>query len=249
MSTPLLPGSLYLFPVPLGESASSDVLPSLNIEWMNNINFYIAENARTARRVFSSSGVKDIREKEILEFNDHTDKKDVIKQFLAYVKTGKNAGLMSEAGCPAVADPGSEIVAAAHEHNIRVIPLIGPSSILLALMGSGMNGQSFVFHGYLPVDKNERVKRIHQLEQNSVKFNQTQIFIETPYRNDKMLADLLATLDPFTKLCIAADLTLNSQYIRTYTVGDWKKRKPEIGKRPAVYLFVASKMTTTTFFV
>ena len=229
-------GSLYLFPVTLGDSDPLQVLPAHNIALMNEISHFIAEDARTARRTLAACGVKNIREKEIIEFNKQTDKNEVVQEFLGLVKSGKSVGLMSEAGCPAVADPGSEIVNAAHLNNISVIPLTGPSSLLLALMASGMNGQHFTFHGYLPAKTDERAQKLKILEKDAYAQHVTHLFIETPYRNMQLLDSIIQHCRPATLLCIACDITLETEFIATKTVGEWKKKLPVLGKRPAVFL-------------
>jgi len=167
--------------------------------------------------------------------NKYTEPSE-LPSFLEACKSGKSIGLLSEAGCPGIADPGAEIVKIAHENNIRVIPLVGPSSILLALMGSGMNGQSFTFNGYLPIDKSERKAKLKQLEHVSAEQNQSQIFIETPYRNNKMLEDICAVLQNQTRLCIACDITLPTEYIKTKTVEEWKHITVDLHKRPAIFI-------------
>ena len=158
------------------------------------------------------------------------------QKYLDVCNQGFNVGLLSEAGVPAIADPGASIVKLAHQKNIKVVPLVGPSSILMAMMASGMNGQNFAFNGYLPIDKGERKRAIKDLERISMDKNQSQIFIETPYRNEKMLADLKATLSPQTNLCIAADITLPSEYIKTMTINDWKSQQPNLHKKPAIFI-------------
>lgn len=172
----------------------------------------------------------------LFELNKHTDASE-IQSFLTPLLDGKDMGLMSDAGCPGVADPGAAIVALAHEKGIKVVPLVGPSSILLSLMASGMNGQSFAFHGYLPIDKNEKKNKIKQLEKISAEQNQSQLFIETPYRNNQMLDDLIKFLNPNTSLCVACDITLETEYILTKPVAQWKKNKPDLHKRPCIFIF------------
>ncbi len=227
---------LYLFPSSLGETSIENYLPAENIRLISEIKFFIVEDLRTARRFLKKCNSQiDIDSLTFYELNKHTDKNNLI-DFLTPLKVGNNMGLLSEAGCPAVADPGADIVAIVQQMNFRVVPLVGPSSILLALMGSGFNGQSFAFHGYLPVQPNERSQKIRQLENRMYGEDQTQIFIETPYRNNKLLADLVAVCRAETKLCVAADLTTSSEYIRTLKVSEWKKQLPDLNKRPAIFL-------------
>ena len=229
-------GKLYLIPTDLGENPVWEVLPiSIKkvIEFTDN---YIVENEKTARRfikhIHPEKSQPSLALKILNKFTDAAEK----QTFLDPCKEGKSIGLLSEAGCPAVADPGSDIVRLAHQNNIQVVPLVGPSSIILALMGSGMNGQSFTFNGYLPIDKNERKTELKRLEKLSHDQNQSQLFIETPYRNNKMLEDLCSTLHSQTRVCIACDLTLPSEYIKTYSVNDWKHVKVDLHKRPAIFI-------------
>jgi 16S rRNA (cytidine1402-2'-O)-methyltransferase len=227
--------SLFLIPVTLGETEVSKVLPSYNKEIIVSIRHFIVENERTARR-FLKQTAPDISIDELTFYtlNKHTSKEE-LSGFLKPVEAGYSVGIISEAGCPAIADPGADIVAIAQQKHIRVIPLVGPSSILLALMASGFNGQSFAFQGYLPIDHDQRIKCLKNLEQRVYSENQTQLFIETPYRNDKMVEDILKTCKAATKLCIAADITLESEYIKTKSVGEWKKQIPALSKRPCIF--------------
>ncbi|WP_368621100.1 SAM-dependent methyltransferase [Paraburkholderia sp. BR13444] len=237
-------GTLYLIPNTLGEgdaSALELVLPAPVRARAASLHYYIGENAKTTRAFLKKVGTKrPIQEIEIHELNVNTPGGEIDK-LLAPLLSGTDAGLVSEAGCPAVADPGAILVRRAHERGVKVVPLVGPSSILLALMASGLNGQTFAFHGYLPVDAAERAKRLRDLEQQSRKSKQTQIFIETPYRNRALLDTLLATCAPSTLVCVAVDLTLPSEVIASRSVADWKK-KPEIDlhKRPAIFLILAA---------
>ncbi|WP_429498789.1 SAM-dependent methyltransferase [Paraburkholderia youngii] len=237
-------GTLYLIPNTLGEgdaSALELVLPAPVRACAASLHYFIGENAKTTRALLKKVGTKrPIQEIEIRELNVNTPGGEIDK-LLAPLLSGTDAGLVSEAGCPAVADPGALLVRRAHERGVKVVPLVGPSSILLALMASGLNGQTFAFHGYLPVDAAERAKRLRDLEQQSRKSKQTQIFIETPYRNRALLDTLLATCAPSTLVCVAVDLTLPSEVIATRSVADWKK-KPEIDlhKRPAIFLILAA---------
>jgi 16S rRNA (cytidine1402-2'-O)-methyltransferase len=199
---------------------------------------FVVEHPKTARRHLKQLGVtRPLQEIQLASLNEHTTPAEV-SGLLQPLLEGEDIGLMSEAGCPAVADPGAELVRLAHQHGINVMPLAGPSSILLALMASGLNGQSFTFHGYLPVEKAERNKRLKELEAESLRFNRTQIFIETPYRNQRLLDDLLAVCKPNTLVTVAADLTLPSQSIHTRTVAEWKKQSPDLDKRPAIFLLL-----------
>jgi 16S rRNA (cytidine1402-2'-O)-methyltransferase len=229
-------GSLYLIPTRLGDNAPLEVLPISVKKVIESIDDYIVENEKTARRFIKkiSSG-KSQASLTIHILNKYT-KPDEFQSFLEACKSGKSIGLLSEAGCPGIADPGADIVKIAHENNIRVIPLVGPSSILLALMSSGMNGQSFTFNGYLPIDKAERKTKLKQLELISVEQNQSQIFIETPYRNNKMVEDICAILQNQTRLCIACDITLPTEYIKTKTVEEWKHITVDLHKRPAIFI-------------
>lgn len=229
-------GKLYLIPTDLGENPVWDVLPSSINQIIDFTDDYIVENEKSARRFIKKTHPEksqaSLKLKILNKFTDETEK----KSFLDACKEGKPMGLLSEAGCPAVADPGSDIVKLAHQHHIQVVPLVGPSSIIMALMGSGMNGQSFAFNGYLPIDKNDRKMELKRLEKLSSDHNQSQLFIETPYRNNKMMEDLCSTLNPQTRICVACDLTLTSEYIKTYSVNDWKHVKVDLHKRPAIFI-------------
>ena len=231
-----LTGKLYLIPTTLGESNPMDVLPHTVKRAIEFIDCYIVENEKTARKFIKSILPEKVQSSLILSsLNKHTDKNE-INEMIKPLLQGINVGLMSEAGCPGVADPGAVIVKLAHENGIQVIPLVGPSSILLAMMGSGMNGQSFAFNGYLPIDKSDKKAAIKSFEKLSFDKNQSQIFIETPYRNNKFLEDLLQTLQPNTHLCIAADITLPDEYIKTKTVANWKKTTVDLHNRPTIYI-------------
>jgi 16S rRNA (cytidine1402-2'-O)-methyltransferase len=231
-----LTGKLYLIPITLGESDPNDVLPQTVKRAIEFIDCYIVENEKTARKFIKSIYPEKVQSSLILStLNKHTEvaeHNEMIKPCLQ----GINIGLMSEAGCPGVADPGAVIVKLAHEKGIQVVPLVGPSSILLAMMGSGMNGQSFAFNGYLPIDKSDKKAALKNYEKLSQDKNQSQIFIETPYRNNKLLEDLLQMLQPNTHLCIAADITLPTEYIKTYRVADWKKTKIDLHNRPTIFI-------------
>jgi len=227
-------GVLYLIPSTLGECCIGDVLPQRTSEIVNRIAHYVVENTRSARRFLSKLNIEQsIDALTFAELNEHTPLSEVAP-LLKPLLEGHDVGIISEAGVPSVADPGAALVRLAHEKNIRVVPLVGPSSILLALMASGFNGQAFTFSGYLSVKPDERVKQIKNLEKRSA--HETQIFMETPYRNNKLIADLLATCSPQTKLCLAADITLATEFIATKTIAEWKKKTPDLNKRPCIFL-------------
>lgn len=229
-------GKLYLIPTTLGESALGSVLPQQVRDIAATLKVFVAENPKTARQYLKQVGLTTpLQELEIYTLDKHT-KVEELTRFLQPALAGKDVGLVSEAGCPAVADPGAQLVRMAHAQGIQVVPLVGPSSILLALMGSGMNGQAFAFHGYLPIQKTERCKRIVELEKESAQKNQTQIFIEAPYRNQPLLEDLVQNCEPGTELCIATDLTLASESISTRTIGEWRRKLPDINKQPTIFL-------------
>lgn len=228
--------SLYLIPVTLGETSIEQVLPSYNKEIILSIKHFIVENIRSARRFLKKTDNSiDIDELTFYELNKHT-KPEQIENYLQPIINGHNIGIISEAGCPAIADPGADIVAIAQRKGYKVVPLVGPSSILMALMASGFNGQSFAFQGYLPVDSNERVKKIKLLEQRIYKEHQTQIFIETPYRNLKLAEDLIKNCTPTTKLCIAMNITCEDEFIKTMSVKNWTKNLPDMDKKPCIFL-------------
>ncbi len=236
-------GKLYLIPSPLGEYDPSQVIPAPVLERLKSLRKYVVEEARTVRRYLSAAGLKGhISELELRELNEHSKPADVealLSMFSDPDGSPTDVGLISEAGLPAVADPGAQLVALCHIHGIQVVPMVGPSSLMLALMGSGLNGQSFAFCGYLPAKTDERRKAIREIEKRSAQLDQTEIFIETPYRNDSMLADLLASLQPKTRLCVAADITLPDETILTKTVREWQKAHAVVGKRPCVFLILA----------
>ena len=229
-------GYLYLIPTRLGDNAPLEVLPISVKKIIEQVDDYIVENEKTARRFIKKiSSSKSQSSLNINILNKYTQENE-LPNFLKACLEGKSVGLLSEAGCPGIADPGADIVKIAHEKNIRVIPLVGPSSILLALMSSGMNGQSFTFNGYLPIDKSERRSSLKKLEKQSFDKNQSQIFIETPYRNNKMLEDICSSLGGNTRVCIACDITLPSEYIKTKTVTEWKRETVDLHKRPAIFI-------------
>ncbi|TBX70444.1 SAM-dependent methyltransferase [Flavobacterium silvisoli] len=231
-----LKGKLYLIPTTLGEMNPEDVLPQTVKRAIDFMDCYIVENEKTARKFIKSVHPEKVQANlKISTLNKHTDVADY-NAMIAPCLNGINVGLMSEAGCPGVADPGAAIVKIAHEKGIQVVPLVGPSSILLAMMGSGMNGQSFAFNGYLPIDKAEKKSALKNYEKLSQDKNQSQIFIETPYRNNKLLEDFLQVLQPNTQLCIATDLTLPTEYIKTLRVADWKKTKVDLHNRPTIFI-------------
>jgi 16S rRNA (cytidine1402-2'-O)-methyltransferase len=233
-------GTLYLIPVPLGPSAPGDVLPAAVIARAGNLRHFVAENAKSARAFLKSlPAAAPLREIDIRELNEHTPPGEVAG-LLAPLFAGRDMGLVSEAGCPAVADPGAALVAAAHEAGVPVAPLVGPSSLLLALMGSGLCGQNFAFHGYLPAKDTARRQRLLELEGESRRLGRTQLFIETPYRNRQMLAAILAVCAPRTRLALAVDLTLPGQRILARRCAEWKRLEmPDIDRRPAVFLIQA----------
>ena len=230
-------GTIYLIPTTLGDTAeTADVIPVKVNHIINSIDEYIVENEKSARHYLKKMGIKKSLQEIILHpLNQHTESKE-ISSYLNSIDLGKNIGIISEAGCPGVADPGAEVVKLAHDKNIKVVPLVGPSSILLALMASGFNGQSFAFNGYLPKERNERIKKIKDLEKLAKEKNQTQLFIETPYRNMHLLEDILSSCDNRTPLCIACDITLSTEFIKTKSIFNWKKQIPDINKRPTIFL-------------
>lgn len=229
-------GKLYLIPTTLGNNEPLEVLPYAVKQIIERNNHFIVENEKSARRFIKRLVPKKPQDElNIYILDKYTNEID-IQNYLDICEEGINIGLLSEAGVPAIADPGAIIVTLAHQKNIRVQPLVGPSSILMAMMASGLNGQNFAFNGYLPIDEKEKKYAIKQLERLSKEKNQSQIFIETPYRNEKLLTELLRTLSPNTKLCIAVDITLETEHIKTYEVKDWKNVKIDIHKKPAIFI-------------
>lgn len=234
---------IYLIPLPLAEDTLA-VLPPMIHQIISTTDVYLVENIRTARRFISSLKIgKDISQISFFELHKDTNFQE-INEYFKQIPPEANIGVMSEAGCPAVADPGNLAVSYAHKHKIQVIPLVGPSSILLALMASGLNGQAFAFHGYLPIDRSERGKTLKNLEKESKQKKQTQLFIETPYRNNQLFEHCIQELSPETQLCVAVNLTANKELIRTQKVQAWKsdfakKQLPELHKQPAIFLFLA----------
>ncbi|MCR5840533.1 MAG: SAM-dependent methyltransferase [Bacteroidales bacterium] len=252
------PGKLYLIPTPLGENDPAEVLPKPVTDKACSLRCFVVEELRTARRVLSRYGLRGhIDELEFHVLNEHTAPAEV--EAMLPLFEGQDVGLLSEAGLPAVADPGAALVALCHRHGIQVVPFVGPSSLMLALMASGLNGQSFAFRGYIPAKTDERRAAIKELEKQSRALNQSQILIETPYRNDALLADLLQVLSPTTRLCVAADLTLSDESVKSMTVAEWRQslsrgknppnpigrpsdsdhQEPVIGKRPCVFVLLA----------
>ena len=230
-------GKLYLIPTTLGdETEPLEVMPISVKKVIEDINYYIVENEKSARRFIKKISPKKPQPNLTIKLLDKYAIEEETQKYLDVCEQGFNVGLLSEAGVPAIADPGASIVKLAHQKNIQVVPLVGPSSILMAMMSSGLNGQNFAFNGYLPIDKGERKRAIKDLERISADKNQSQIFIETPYRNEKMFADLKAILSPQTSLCIAADITLSSEYIKTFSIKEWKQQQPNLHKRPAIFI-------------
>ncbi len=227
---------LFLIPTSLGDTAFDRILPAYNTEILTALKFFIVEDVRTARRFLKKSNPAiDIDSLTFFVLNQHTSPAD-ISSFLVPMDKGFDMGVISEAGCPAIADPGADVVAIAQQKSYQVVPLVGPSSILLALMASGFNGQSFAFNGYLPVNSTDRAKALKKLENRVYAENQSQLFIETPYRNMKMLEEILNSCQPNTKLCIAADITLETEFIKTLSVTQWKKNRPDLNKRPCIFI-------------
>lgn len=229
-------GKLYLIPSPLGDGAPSEVLPASVLELLPSLQCFVVEEVRTARRFLSSAGLKGhIQDLEFHELNEHTPPQQV--EEFAGLFEGRNVGLISEAGLPAVADPGARLVALCHRIGVEVVPMVGPSSLMMALMSSGLDGQSFAFVGYIPAKTEERRQALKTLEKHSR--GQSQILIETPYRNDSLFADMLSVLASDTRICVAANLTCEDQFIRTLPVSQWKKQQLVIGKRPCVFIIQA----------
>lgn len=233
-------GTLYLIPVTLGDDAIGKALPPDVVAIAQRLETFVVENEKTARRFLGAiKPLKPVRELTLLTLNEHTTEKE-LPALLAPLLAGQDMGLMSEAGCPGIADPGAKLAALAHKKGIRVAPLVGPSSILLALMASGLDGQRFTFHGYLPSEKTARVQRLRELEQTSRKQRETQIFIETPYRNQYLLEDILATCQGETRLCVARNISLETELIASRRIAEWKSATlPDLHKQPTVFLLLA----------
>lgn len=228
--------ALYLIPVTLGDTSIDRVLPAYNREVIASISHFVVENIRSARRFLRRSNPDIVIDDLTFYTLDEHTRIEEVSSFLAPLRQGLPVGVISEAGCPAIADPGADLVAIAQREGLPVVPLVGPSSILMSLMASGFNGQSFAFNGYLPVEPTERTRRIKQLEQRAYSEDQTQIFIETPYRNHKMIEELVRTCRPNTRLCVACDISCENEEIHTRTMSQWKKAKYDLQKRPAIFL-------------
>ncbi len=228
-------GKIFIIPIPISDADPGSVLSEKVIRIVHELNTFFVENIRTARRFLSSAGVKNIQDLHFEVLDKNTEQR-FLEHLIHIVKNGEDIGIMSEAGCPGIADPGSGITILAHKNGIKVIPLSGPSSIFLALMASGFNGQNFQFHGYLPINTEERRKSILNLERMVYSKNQTQIFMETPYRNNKILDALLRILRPDTLLSLAVDITSDNEEIKTKSIKEWRKQVPDIHKKPAIFL-------------
>lgn len=240
MSVPNTFGKLYLIPTTLGENDPMEVLPISVKDFIDKTNYFIVENEKTARRFIKKiSPSKSQQDLRLETLNKHTAPEQ-LSDYLKPCLEGNDVGIISEAGCPGVADPGAEMVALGHQTGIQVVPMVGPSSILLALMASGMNGQSFAFNGYLPIDKTDKKKALKQLEKRSIDLGQSQIFMETPYRNNKLLQDLTSILQPHTLLTVATDITLAQEFIKTKTVKQWRTSTVDLHKRPTIFVLHAS---------
>lgn len=230
-------GTLFLIPVPLAANATGASFTPYLVDTINQLDEYIVENEKTARRFLKEAGLRTPQsELTIHDYGKHSRDKVTLKEFFTGLMTGKNVGLMSEAGCPGIADPGADIVAEAHKRGIKVVPLVGPSSIILALMASGFSGQSFAFHGYLPIDKAARSAQIKTLEKTAKAKKQTQIFIETPFRNNPVLEEILRSCADETLLCVACNLTGEDELIISEPIRSWKKRKIDLHKKPTIFL-------------
>jgi 16S rRNA (cytidine1402-2'-O)-methyltransferase len=229
-------GKLYLIPTTLGENEPLEVMPISVKKVVEELDSFIVENEKSARRFIKKLTPKKSQPDLKIMLVDKYASSLEVQQYLDICKEGVSVGLLSEAGVPAIADPGADVVKLAHQQGVQVVPLVGPSSILMAMMSSGMNGQNFAFNGYLPIDKGNRKRELKLLEKISKDRGQSQIFIETPYRNEKMFDDLKSALHPETRVCIAADITLNSEYIKTYSINEWSRVKPDLHKRPAIFI-------------
>ncbi len=232
-------GILYLIPCPISEdSAPYDVTPACNRDVISSLDYFIVENVRSARRFLSKAGLSGhIDELEFDELSEHTTSPRDVERMVSKIRTGRSAGVISEAGVPAVADPGQLVVEACHRASIRIVPLVGPSSIIMAVMASGLSGQSFAFNGYLPIKEPERTRTIKRLESRAATEHQSQLFIEAPYRNTKLAEQILSSCGAQTRLCIACDITSQNEYIRTATIAEWRKQGlPDINKRPTIFI-------------
>ncbi|MCQ2959793.1 MAG: SAM-dependent methyltransferase [Bacteroidales bacterium] len=230
-------GKIYLIPTEMGEQDSSRLFPSYNLSIIEHVDFYIVENVRTVRRFIKKvCPTKKIEDVVFYEINKHSPAEQ-LQEMMKPLFEGKDIGVVSEAGMPCIADPGNMVVAEAHRKNVQVVPLVGPNSIIMALIASGFNGQNFTFHGYVPI-KDDRKKTILAWESVAFKTGQTQIFMETPYRNQQLLEDLLNILKPSTRLCVATDITLPTESIKTYSVSEWKSKKVDLQKRPSIFLIL-----------
>ena len=229
---------IYLVPNLIAPDTADQVVTNQVRQAIKEVDHYLVENVRNARRYISSLKIKPVEPLQFTLLNKHTSPKE-IEEMVQPLKEGYSVGIISDAGCPGIADPGSLVVAWGHKHGIPIVPLVGPSSILLALMASGMNGQSFEFRGYLPIESSERKKAIKQLESESLKISKTQIFMETPYRNQALFEDLLRHCHSQTRLCVARDLTSHNQFIATRSVAQWKSSLPDLHKKPTIFLMQA----------
>ncbi len=229
-------GTLFLIPVPLSDNSAHKSFTAYLGDTINSIGTYIVENEKTARKFLKEAGIKIPQSDLVIHDYGKHKRNDSMVPYFKELMTGKDVGLMSEAGCPGIADPGAEVVLEAHKRGIKVVPLVGPSSILLALMASGFNGQSFTFNGYLPIDKVERGKRIKELEQIADKNKQTQLFIETPFRNNHLFEDVLKNTAAQTLLCVATNLTGEDEYVKTMSIGQWRQERIDLHKKPTIFL-------------
>ena len=234
-------GVLYLIPVPLAENAAHKSFTPFLVDTINSITTYIVENGKTARKFLKEAGLKTPQSELIVHDYGKHKKGEPLAEYFKELKDGINVGLMSEAGCPGVADPGADIVAEAHRRNIKVVPLVGPNSMLQALMASGLTGQSFAFTGYLPIDKGDRVKRIKDLEEISQKYRQTQLFMETPFRNNHLFDDIVRSCQPNTLLCVACNINAEDEFIKTLSINQWQKQKVDLHKKPTIFLLYRGK--------
>lgn len=235
-----VPGTLYLLPNTLGDNTLTEVLPELTLARLRSLRYVIAENPKSARQLLKRAGTTTPLQEICIERLDEHTPASALPALLAPIATGNDGGLVSDAGCPAIADPGAPLIALAHAQGIRVVPLVGPSSIMLALMASGLGGQHFAFHGYLPVDEAQLIAKLRELEKESRRLGQTQIFIETPYRNERMLGILLRALKETTRMCVAANLSLPGETVISRAIGDWRRSAaPALKDQPAVFLLVA----------